>query len=175
LKTIIKILFVVILISTTSSGQQDSLHAKPKWQKVLYLTGASLLYSGIDYFGYNATKKNSTTLIFYRIFQVAMQGAISWFLYDQLGLPTAIGFNLIWWTFGDDLLYYGYAELVNPGGAWESRGALRSNVMNNHTTWAYWTPIGMARGIKREPIAGDALVAQALMGAAIALTITLTF
>ena len=167
---------MLILISTASSAQQDSAQVKPKWQKALYLTGASLIYSGIDYFGYNATKNNSTSLIIYRIFQIATQGAISWFLYDQLGLPAAIGFNLIWWTFGDDLLYYGYAELVNPGGTWESRGALRNSVINNHTTWAYWTPIGISRGIKRsEPIAGDALIAQSLIGAAIAFTITLTF
>lgn len=145
-------------------------------EKSVWLLGASVLFAGFDYVGFNATRQHPTALKVYRVLQVLTQSALTWLLYEQMGLPTAIGFNLIWWTFGDDFLYYGYAELVNPGHPWESRGDLGRGVMSNHCTWAYWTPIGIARGMRRnDPIAGNTLVAQALTGLALAFTITLTF
>ena len=144
--------------------------------KLLYLAGASLVYAGVDYVGFNITRRNDTRLAIYRVFQVLMQGAITWFLYDRLGLPTAIGFNVIWWTFGLDFLYYGYAELINPGQPWESRGDLQHKVFDHEANWAYWTPVGIARGMKRsEGIPGDTLLAQSLIGAALGITITITF
>ncbi len=166
----------MFVLSIMCYSQQDTIQTKTKLQKVLYLTGASLLFAGVDYVGYNLTKKNSTALTIYRIFQIAMQASITWFLYKELGLPTAIGFNIMWWTFCDDFLYFGYAELFNPGGSWESRGNLEKNVFGNHATWAYWTPVGISRGMKRDqPIAGNTLLAQALIGAAIGVTITISF
>jgi hypothetical protein len=144
--------------------------------KLLYLGGASLLFSGFDYFGYNLTRRNPSALIVYRVLQVLTQGAITWFLYDKMGLPTAVSFNVLWWTFCCDFLYYGYAEVINPGHPWESRGDLRNGVFRNDATWAYWTPVGISRGMKRDKgIPGETLVAQSLVGLALALTITITF
>lgn len=145
-------------------------------EKVMYLAGASLLYAGIDFVGYNLSKGNGRTLLGYRIFQLLMQAGITCALYELCGLPTAASFNLLWWSFGLDILYYGYAEAVNAGGDWERRGNFRANVMGNKATWAYWTPVGISRGMKRsEPIAGSTLVAQSLVGLGIALTITIAF
>jgi hypothetical protein len=145
-------------------------------EKLVYLGGASLLYAGVDYFGFNYTKQNKTQLVMYRVFQIMMQGAITWFLYDKLGLPTAIGFNLIWWTFGLDFLYYGYAEVVNPGHPWESRGDMQGGIFDNDATWAYWTPVGILRGMRRDDgIPGDTLVAQSVIGAVLGIGITITF
>jgi hypothetical protein len=145
-------------------------------EKLLYLLGASVFFAGFDYLGYNATRRHPNALRVYRVLQGLTQIAISWFLYEQFGLPTAIGFNVIWWTFGDDFLYYGYAELINPGHPWESRGDLGNGVLSNRCTWAYWTPVGIMRGMKRnQAIAGSTLVAQSLVGLGAALTITLSF
>lgn len=145
-------------------------------EKLLYLLGASVFFAGFDYLGYNATRQHPSALSVYRVLQGLTQLAISWFLYEQVGLPTAIGFNLIWWTFGDDFLYYGYAELMNPGHPWESRGELGRKVMGNHCTWAYWTPVGILRGMKRDrAIAGSTLIAQSLVGLTAAISITLSF
>lgn len=164
------------VVSDSVAFQEARSVAPTQWEKLAYLSGAVLVYSGIDYVGYNLTRNDKTALVGYRIFQVMMQAALSWLLYDQVGLPTAIGFNLIWWTFGCDFTYYGYSELFNPGGKWESRGALSANVMGNHATWAYWTPIGIMRGMKRnQPIAGSTLVAQSLIGAAIGVSVSLVF
>ncbi len=176
-------LFFIVIVPCTS--QVDSLSFPQKGatanrlsqeEKLLYLFGASVVYAGFDYVGFNITKSNPTALTIYRVLQVATQAAISWLLYDQVGLTTAISFNVIWWTFGDDILYYGYAELFNPGGGWESRGAFRNSIIGNQCTWAYWTPIGITRGIDRKKvIAGDTLIAQSLIGAILAVSLTLSF
>ncbi len=145
-------------------------------EKAAWVAGASVVFAGFDYVGYNLTARNPTALVGYRIAQVLVQSAISWFLYRKLGLPSAIGFNLIWWTFGDDFLYYTWAEVINPGPPWESRGAMNNSIFGNQCYWAYWTPVGISRGMKRgETIAGDTLLAQALVGAALGFTITIAF
>jgi hypothetical protein len=167
--------FTPILLSAQEEHGADTTGASAT-DKLLYLGGASLLFAGIDYFGFNLTRRNDTHLAIYRVFQVLTQAAITWFLYDKLGLPTAIGFNLIWWTFGVDFLYYGYAELINPGHPWESRGDLKSKVFDHDANWAWWTPVGIARGMRRtDGISGDTLVAQSLVGAALGIAITVTF
>ena len=178
------LLFILglFLVSHQSQAQKtacDSLFAGkdvPVLEKLAWLTGASVAFAGFDYVGFNLTKRNPSSLIAYRVCQVLFQTGVSWLLYEKLGLPAAVGFNLIWWSFGDDFLYYCYAEVLNPGGHWESRGNLRNNVMRNHVTWAYWTPLGIMRGMKRSrPIAGDALLAQSLIGLSLAVTITISF
>lgn len=152
-----------------NDGRTDS-------EKLLYLAGASLGFALFDYIGYNLVRDNPTTTPIYRVVQKLIQLGISWVLYEELGLPTAIAFNLIWWTWGLDAIYYGYTELFNVGGAWSGRGAFQADIMNNNCYWASWTPVGIAQGADgKKKIAGDTLVAQSLIGAALAITLTVTF
>jgi hypothetical protein len=145
-------------------------------EKMLYLTGAALGFALFDYVGYNLVRNSDTGLPIYRVVQVLTQLGVSWLLYEKVGLPTAIAFNLIWWTWGLDAIYYGYTELFNAGGSWERRGAFRSQILGNHCTWASWTPVGISRGMDpKKPIAGDTLIAQFLVGAGLAVTISLNF
>ncbi len=145
-------------------------------EKLLWLAGASLSYALFDYAGFNLVRGNNTTTPIYRVVQALVQAGITWFLYEKLGLSTAVAFNVIWWTWGMDALFYGYTELFNVGGEWKGRGIFKSDIMENNCTWASWTPVGMARGMDNSrPIAGDALVAQFLIGAAAAITMTITF
>jgi hypothetical protein len=145
-------------------------------EKVLYLTGAALAFGLFDYVGFNLARDNSTTLILYRVLQVMVQAGVSWFLYEQVGLPTAIGFNILWWTWGLDTIFYGYTELFDVGGSWRGKGVFQSDIMGNHCTWASWTPVGISRGMDPEKrIAGNTLVAQSLVGAVLAFTVTLSF
>lgn len=144
--------------------------------KLLYLTGASLGFALFDYVGYNLVRGNPTTTPIYRVIQALVHAGVTWLLYEQVGLPTAIGFNLIWWTWGLDATFYGYTELFNIGGSWQGRGVWQRDIMNNNCTWASWTPVGIARGMDAEKaIAGNTLVAQSLLGVVTALTVTLTF
>jgi len=145
-------------------------------EKLLWLGGASLSYALFDYVGYNLVRGNSTTTPIYRVIQTLVQAGITWLLYEQLGLSTAAAFNLVWWTWGMDALFYGYTEAFDVGGEWRGRGVFQADIMGNNCTWASWTPVGMARGMdSSRPIAGDTLVAQFLIGAAAAITITVMF
>jgi hypothetical protein len=147
-----------------------------KGEKLLWLAGATLSYAMFDYVGFNLVRDNNTTLPIYRVMQACVQAGITWLLYEKLGLPTAAAFNLVWWTWGADALFYGYTELFNVGGNWRGRGVFQSDIMDNNCTWASWTPVGMLRGMDASrPIAGDTLLAQVLVGAAAAMTITITF
>lgn len=141
----------------------------------LAVLGVTLGYSLFDYVGYNLTKNNPTSLRAYRVLQAITHVSCTYYLYQKHGTKAALAFNVIWWTFGDDLLYYGYASMFNPGGSWEGRDVAQS-VMQKGVRHAYWTPLGRMRGSdRRTPISGDAIQAQAALGfiAAIALTIEL--
>ncbi len=145
-------------------------------EKLLWLGGATMTYALFDYVGYNLVRGNDGATAFYRVIQSLVQAGITWLLYEKLGLPTAAAFNLLWWTWGVDALFYGYTEAFNVGGSWLGRGIFQSHIMDNNCSWASWTPVGMARGMdSSKPIAGDTLVAQFLIGAASAITISITF
>jgi hypothetical protein len=155
------------LFASTSPGQGE---------KLLWLAGATFSYAMFDYIGYNLVRDNTSTLPIYRVMQALVQAGITWILYEKLGLPTAAAFNLVWWTWGTDALFYGYTELFNVGGNWKGRGVFQSDIMDNNCTWASWTPVGMLRGMdSSRPISGDTLLAQFLVGAVAAVTITVTF
>jgi hypothetical protein len=146
------------------------------WNKLMYLAAACFGFAAFDYVGYNLCRESTWALPAYRVIQGLTQIGITYYLYKKVSAGTALGFTLVWWTFGTDFLYYGYAEVINPGHPWESRGDFNNSVMGNQTTWAYWTPLGISRGMKRDkPIAGDALIAQALLGAALGVTFTVNF
>ncbi len=138
-----------------------------------YVVGASLAYSLFDYVGYNLANRTSF-LPTYRILEGTVQAAISYFLYKQCGLSSAIAFNLIWWTWNDDLLYYGWADLFNlpsdalPTSDWENRS--NSGLLDRSPYWAWWTPIGLLRP-KYAPIARSALIAQAVVGFSVSMAI----
>jgi hypothetical protein len=175
--------FVVSLLmlhpSVAQKASTDSAIAVVKMtqlEKVAWLAGASVAYAGFDYVGFNLVRKTSTPKLIYRMLQLGVQAGITWFLYEKCGLPTAIAFNLVWWTFGDDFIFYGFTEGLNVGGSWLGRGIYHENISSNQTTWAYWTPIGILRGMSQSrPIAGNTLVAQSLTGAALSLLITINF
>lgn len=140
----------------------------------MLVAAAALTYAGIDYVGYNASKGSRAWLRAYRIFQAVMQAALTLWLYLRAGTAGAAAFNLVWWTFGLDFLYYGFAAVVNPGRPWDSRGDLREWVFRHEVHWAYWTPLGMLRGMKRSAgLRGRVLLWQAIAGASAAATMLL--
>ncbi len=148
--------------------RSDSLHASTKLERIAYVVGGSAAFSLLDFIGFNATQFNKGARTGYRIFQVTSQLAISYFLYQKFGLSSAISFNLIWWTWGDDLGFYGWTNLVNPSSPWYNRE--NNGLHGNQVTWAGWTPIGLLR---RQGTVVDkyALFAQALIGFSISIAI----
>jgi hypothetical protein len=142
--------------------------------KVLYLAIATAFFALFDYISFNLVRTISTALRIYRLIQVLVQLAITWVLLRTVGLPTAIAYNVVWWTWGADALYYVYTAIFNAGGHWERRGAFRKYVLGNRCTWAWWTPVGVAKGMsKKTVIRGDVLIAQSLIGVILALALIL--
>ena len=165
-------ILVVILLGVV--GQ--TCPAQEALEKVAWMTGGTVVLGVYDYFGYNLARHDPTALTLYRVSFVVAQAAITYILYRKFGLPTAIGFNLIWWTFGTDMVYYGVCESnPNPSHAWPGRGAWAGESRNG-ITHAYWTAVGLLRGANPGvPIAGDTIVAQSIVGLALGITISVSF
>jgi hypothetical protein len=157
---------LILLFSASSSAQ-------PHWERAAYVGGAVVLLGVYDYVGYNLTYANKTALTAYRISFFALQGVLTYLLYEKFGLPSAIGLNLIWWTFGVDMVYYAACEFnTNASGSWASKGAWALDSQNG-IGHAEWTPVGIVQPGSRIP--GDTIVAQSLAGAAIGIGITISF
>lgn len=159
------LLCLFLLVLTAPSGRaQDS----ARLQRYEYVIGASLAYSFLDYVGFNLDVNiHHNTVWIYRGLQTLTQAAISYFLYKTCGLNSAIAFNVIWWSWGDDLGFYGYQLGINMGSPWPNR-TYRNDLRDNQITWAGWTPIGLLRP-QGSRIPRDALYGQAAVGFTVAL------
>ncbi len=149
---------------------QDSTSLK----RIEYVIGGSLVFSLADYIGFNLVKTPHGPGFLYRCFEATEQTAISYFLYKTCGLSSVIAFNLIWWTWGDDLAYYGWTNLFNPSSSalnttdWENR--TNSGLRLTDIDWAGWTPIGLTRP-QGSNIARSTLIAQAVIGFSVSMAI----
>ncbi len=165
MKKILIFTMLVLLMATNVRGQDTT-----RLKRIEYVIGSSLGFSLVDYVGHNLIRIDNTTPSWYRGVEAGIQIAISYFLYKTCGLPSAISFNLIWWTWGDDLGYYGWATLINPpsdGHHWENRSW---NGLQVPVTWAGWTPVGLLRP-QQSPIAESTLLAQAIIGLSVSIAI----
>jgi hypothetical protein len=144
----------------------DSSQTPTKLERAAYVIGGSLAFSFVDYIGYNLTRYNShASRVAFRLFQATLQAGISYFLYKKCGLNSAIAFNLIWWTWGDDLGFYGwaYTTRIYP---WDDN----SGIKNGYISWAGWTPVGLVRK-QGSSIPVSTFVAQSIIGFAISIAI----
>jgi hypothetical protein len=144
-----------------------------KLERIGYVIGASLVFSLFDYVVFHkvvfAESNTDHSVPFsYRLAQSGVQTALSYLLYKQVGLSSTVAFNTIWWTWGDDIAFYGWLNLVNAGAPWYNRSF--NGLQGNQVTWAGWTPIGLLRK-QKTVISKDALFAQAAIGFSIALII----
>ena len=162
-------LFVSPLRAQQDTIKLESIKQKSMLEKVGYVCGASLAFSLFDYIGFGLVRETPGPHTGYRVLQVAVQSAITYFLYKQCGLPSAISFNLIWWTWGDDLAYNGWGNVFNMHyPPWENRSV--NGLSENQITWASWTPIGLLRP-KGQRIPKDALFGQAIIGFSLSIAI----
>ena len=155
----------MLLLSLPVQAQEKS-----KLEKVVWITGASLTFSAFDYVGYSLTHHNQSSLMTYRIIQLGVQGGLTYLLYKECGLTSAISFNIIWWSWGDDWAYYGWAHLINPsGGRFENRSA--NGLQTDRISWASWTPLGLMKGGKGAILRQHELVKQSMIGITVAIII----
>ena len=143
-------------------------------EKSLWLTGSCLVFSGFDYWGYNASKDvHGNAPMGYRVCQLALQAVITKVLDEVVGSDVAVSFNIMWWTGVDEELYHFLGEVTNgyPGdgrGTWHKVRQYGSAVRN-------WTPVGLLQHgyPSHERIAGNTLLVQAMGGIGVTLVIIL--
>jgi len=159
---------LVLLFLNAPLRAQDS----TRLERIGYVLGASLAFSLLDYVGYNIVvtpnHQSASSIVSLHIFDAAFGSAINYFLYKTCGLSSAISFDLIWWTWGLDLGFSGWGDVVNPAAPWVNRA--NSSLNDNSITWAGWTPIGILRP-QGTIIDKHALYAQAIVGFSISMAI----
>ena len=139
----------------------------------LYAALASIIFSFVDYLGYNELgRKGPTQLIVYRIIQTVIQLCLVYALWC-INPWAAVAFVIIWWTFLCDFLYYAFCNM----GLFGITGAAFTNeVMGNQVTWAWWTPYGLFKWattrVRNSVIDGSTLILQGALGLFVALAIT---
>lgn len=121
---------------------------------------AGILFAFFDYTFYNTLGQKKLTL--YRVIQTAFQILLVvalWFV----GPLASVLFMLLWWTWNCDLLYYFFCYILHWYSA-QPKNSFEQYILSDTVTWAWWTPYGLIRGHKSEPIDGDILVIQASAG-----------
>src|ERR1017187_6250425 len=97
----------LILILTMCYSQSHAQDTTNTWaRRTAFVVGSSLVFSFADYVAFNLLKKAAGAQAggdferppIFNISRVLVQSAITYFLYKECGLSSAISFNLIWWT-----------------------------------------------------------------------------
>lgn len=148
------------------------LYTQSRWEKAAWVSGSAVALGVYDYIGYNLTSSDPTALGIYRVSFVLLQAGLTYLLYEKFGLPSAIGFNLIWWTFGVDMVYYGISEVSPIRGGWHGPGSWDEDSRNG-IAHAEWTPVGLLRSNGHIP--RNTIVAQSITGAIIGIGISVSF
>jgi hypothetical protein len=161
MKRVILILVIILSFSTLARAQDST-----RLERIGYVLGSSALFGLADYFAWN-TIHHPRVFLPYRLVQGTVQAAITYFLYRKFGLSSAISFTCLWWSWCDDLGYYGWANALNSF-SWEGR--TWNGLHDTEIDWAGWTPIGLLRP-QGSLIARNALIAQAVIGFSVSLAI----
>jgi hypothetical protein len=159
---------ILLILNDSAKAQAHS----TRLQRYESVIGSCLAFSLLDYVGYNIivtpNRRSSMSIVSLHLFDAAFGGAINYFLYKTCGLPSAISFDLIWWTWGLDLGFSGWGDAIDPATPWVNR--TNSSLNTNSVTWAGWTPIGLFRK-QGTVIDKYALYAQAMVGFSISMPI----
>jgi hypothetical protein len=129
-----------------------------------------IIFSLYDYFGFHISHKKGwedfTPVNPYRISQFIVQVFITLFLLFLYGWFSALAFNILWWTWWADLLFYFWYDVLRIFGYPRKPGGFKEQVMGNKVTWAYWTPWGLLRIKHRDTVmTRKEIFIQAISGA----------
>ncbi len=157
----IVIVLVLLFVLGAHARAQDS----TRLERIGYVLGSSALFGLADYYGWNLV--HAPISLPYRLVEGTVQAVITYFLYREFGLSSAISFTVLWWSWCDDLAYYGWANALNSF-PWEGR--VHNGLQGSEINWAGWTPIGLLRP-QGSLIARNALIAQAVIGFSVSMAI----
>jgi hypothetical protein len=108
-----------------------------------------IVFSLYDYFGFHLSHKKGwedfSIINTYRVSQFIVQAIITAILFIAGGWFSALAFNILWWTWWADLLFYLWYDMFRVFGYPRKPGGFHEQVLGNKVTWAYWTAWGLMR------------------------------
>lgn len=120
---------------------------------------ALFIFALFDYFGYTFFYFLSKVKL-YRVLQGTFQVLLSAFCYYFYGIKAVLIFNILWWTWVADWIFYLYCLIFN----------FRDNrkdwlqPFKGHVRWAFWTPAGLTqllfKGKEKTITEGDKFIIQ---------------
>lgn len=99
---------------------------------------ALFVFALFDYFGYTYFYFLSKVRI-YRLLQGIFQVLLSVFCFYLEGIKSVVIFNILWWTWSADWIFYLYCLIFNFRG--NRKDWLQP--FRGHVRWAFWTPVGL--------------------------------
>lgn len=128
-----------------------------------------IIFSLYDYFGFHISHKKGwedfTFLNPYRVSQITVQIIITAALYIITGWFSALAFNILWWTWWADLLFYFWYDIIKIFGYPRKPGGFKEQVLGNKVTWAFWTAWGLMRFKQKDVVmTSTEIFAQAGIG-----------
>ncbi|MBN1634242.1 MAG: hypothetical protein JW917_08775 [Ignavibacteria bacterium] len=101
---------------------------------------ALFIFALFDYFGYTYFYFLSKVKL-YRVLQGVFQATLTILCLLFGGIKAAIIFNLLWWTWSADWIFYLYCLIFNFRG--NRRDWLQP--FRGYVRWAFWTPVGLTQ------------------------------
>lgn len=101
---------------------------------------ALFIFALFDYFGYTYFYFLSKVKL-YRVLQGIFQAILTILCYFFGGIKASIIFNILWWTWTADWIFYLYCLLFNFRG--NRRDWLQP--FKGYVRWAFWTPFGLVQ------------------------------
>lgn len=141
----------------------------------VFLVGfaGAFVFALFDYFGFNISLKKKwadfTNRNKYRTAQLLFHISLTLLLFVSAGWKPALIMNIIWWTWGCDLMFYMFCEIFNYG---NDRGNFRKEVLSNSVQWAWWTPYGLLFTKKGDVLKFGILLVQSVIGIIISILIS---
>jgi len=144
---------------------------------------ALIAFAFADYVGFYYAGRGDWMRL-YRILQGCLQVSLTALLWVFVSGYAALVFNIWWWFWIADLIYY----LLFDSLRWYHRpyagDAFAREVLGGLVRWAWWTPYGLLSRIliplvrtgkidKLRPISGDILLVQAWVGTVLGLALAL--
>ena len=137
--------------------------------EIILAAGGIILFGLFDYFGFHISIKKGWAdfgmLNRYRVAQFFVQVFISLCIYFISGWFAAIAFNILWWTWWADLVFYFFYDTLRIYGYPRKPGGFKEQVVGNKVPWAFWTPLGLLKfGGKHKVLTFRELIMQSIVG-----------
>ena len=174
MKTLFLSSLLTLLLTENISAQTIFQHdtTSTRLERFEYVLGGTVAFSLLDYFGINLArqlgmKNEGLPNDIYHAAMGAVAVALNYWLYTKLGLPSVIAFDLLWWSWTDDLGYMAWANVLNLPSPWPNR---TTEQFTENICCAEWTPVGILQGY-REFLPRSTIFGQSAVGLAVALAI----